>query len=1070
MKLLAPVAVTLAFTSLASVAQAVTPVSLKCEQRQNPLGVDVMAPRLSWNLSPGSRRERGLRQSAYEVLVASSPSLLARNQGDLWSVGRVPASQSLALRYAGKPLRSAQQVFWKVRVWDQNGRRSAWSAPARWTMGLLRPSDWGASWIGATDTPVRSLRGYHGSVTTGEYDVKWVQVDLGRELPIESVRLHPMFHDNRAGFGFPVRFKVEASSTPGFENPIVIADRTSTDFPNPGTKPVSFDGKETRARFVRLTGTRLWKRDASIYSFALSQMQVLAGGRNAAKGARVTASDSHERDGWGAAALSDGALNPDDGVQLYETLMLRREFVVRPGLRRAVAFVSGLGHYEMTLNGQKAGDDLLAPGWTDYRKTCLYDTRDITSLLRAGPNAVGLMLGNGMYNVKGGRYSKFTGSLGPLKAIALIRLEYNDGSVQNVGTDGSWRLSAGPITFSEVYGGEDYDARLEQQNWDRPAFDDSRWKPVLALKGPGGALRGVSVSAPPIRTFEKLKPVATRRISPNVTVYDLGQNTALMPRLVVRGAAGSIVRIIPSELLAPDGHVDQAGSGGPSYWQYTLAGRGSGRASETYFPKFFYRGARYLQVETSAPTGSALPQVEIIDGYVIHADSPVAGSFACSNELFNRIYRLVLWAQRSNMVSVLTDCPHREKLGWLEQDYLNGPSLRYNFDMAPMFSKVMNDMADAQLENGLVPDIAPEYVIFGGGFRDSPEWGSAFLQVAWQQFLFSGDLEPLRLHYEQMERYVAYLGSTAKGHIVDHGLGDWCDIGPRGPGEAQLTPKALTATAIYFEDAQVPAQAARLLGKPQDVQKYEALARDIKHAFNAKFWNPDTRTYATGSQTANAMPVVAGLVEPQHQAAVVEAIVRDVRAHGNALTAGDVGYRYLLRALADKGRSDVVFAINNQTEKPGYGYQLKQGATSLIETWDANRGVSQNHFMMGQIIEWFYHDLAGIQPVPSSAGFAKFVIKPAVVGDLKWVSAHFDSAHGRIASTWKREGQRLTMEVTVPSNTAATVCVPAADAAQVSESGTSATRARGVKYLRMEDGRALYAVSSGVYTFTSSVR
>jgi hypothetical protein len=724
----------------------------------------------------------------------------------------------------------------------------------------------------------------------------------------------------------------------------------------------------------------------------------------------------------------------------------------------------GLGQYELFLNGQKAGHDLLSPGWTKYDKTCLYETRDVTRLLLAGTNAVGLILGNGMYNVQGGRYLKFKGSFGPPKAIAQLVLDYEDGTTEVLPTDERWHTAPGPITFSCVYGGEDYDARLEPRGWDLPGFAEAAWAPAQVVEGPGGQLKGLSCAAPPLRAFEVLKPVNYKPLGPGVAVYDLGQNAALMPRLSVAGPPGAVVKIIPAELLKPDGSVDRGSCGGGAcYWQYTLAGG----ATEQWFPKFFYHGCRYLQVECTAPAGGALPSLQSLEGVVVHSASPAVGEFNCSNGLFNRIRTLVRWAQRSNMMSVMTDCPHREKLGWLEEDHLNGPSLRYEFDLARLFTKAMNDMADSQRPNGLVPDTAPEYVVFGGGFTDSPEWGSAFILVPWQQYEFTGDLALLRTHYDAMKRYVAYLGSRATNHIVAHGLGDWYDLGPNPPGVAQLTPLPLTATAFYFYDTWVLSQAAGRLGKTDDARQFSTLAAGIRAAFNERFFNPATGQYATGSQCANALPLVMGLAEPAHRPSVLAGIVEDVRARGNALTAGDVGYRYLLRALAEGGRSDVIFDMNNQSEKPGYGYQLEQGATSLTEAWDAGRGSSQNHFMLGQIMEWFYHDLAGISCDPAGPGFKKIVINPAMVGDVSWAKAVFTSIRGDIVSSWTRNASSCTMLVLIPPNTTATVFVPAKSAGEVTENGVPARRSRGVKFLRQEAGRAVYEIGSGLYSFRS---
>ena len=873
---------------------------LRCEYVSNPLGVDVATPRLFWKLESTARNQR---QTAYRILAASTAETLANDRGDLWDTGKVASDETIQIPYRGKRPESSQQVFWKVRVWDQEGKGSAWSQPASWTMGLLNAADWHARWIAAS--------------------------------------------------------------------------------------------------------------------------------------------------------------------QPSETLLVRREFTVQPGLKRALAYVSGLGYYELSVNGRKAGDDLLAPGWTKYDKTCLYDTRDLTGLVKEGRNAIGLLLGNGMYNVEGKRYTKFKGSFGPLKAIMQLRLEYTDGRREIIGTDGEWRTSAGPITFSCVYGGEDYDARLVQSEWNQLGFDDSKWPPARIVEGPGGELKGLSAAAPPIRAFEVLKPVGVRRLGPSVAVYDLGQNAALIPKLTVRGPSGSAVRIVPAELLKEDGSVDRRSAEpnlAPAYWQYTLAGDWT----ETWFPKFYYHGARYLQVECSAPSGQRLPVIESLDGVVVHSASPPVGKFECSNKLFNRIDRLVRWAQISNMMSVLTDCPHRERLGWLEQYHLNGPSLRYDFDLARLFTKGMSDMADSQLPNGLVPDIAPEYTVFQDGFRDSPEWGSAFILVPWQQYEWTADLDLLRRHYDAMKHYVAYLGTRAADHILSYGLGDWYDLGPKPPGVAQLTPVALTATAFYYQDAIILAQVAAFLGKADDARQYQTLASQIRAMFNQKFFDKEKEQYSTGSQCADAIPLVMGLAERKDRAAVLANIVRDVRRHGNALTAGDVGYRYLLRALAEGGRSDVIFDINNQSDKPGYGYQLKMGATSLTEAWNADPRSSQDHFMLGQIIEWFYHDLAGISTDPTGPGFKRIVINPQPAGDLTWANASYDSIRGLIASHWTKQDGRFTLSVTLPPNTTATVSVPARSSEQVMLDGEVAARHAGVELLRQERDRAVFKVGSGQWDFESS--
>jgi hypothetical protein len=686
-----------------------------------------------------------------------------------------------------------------------------------------------------------------------------------------------------------------------------------------------------------------------------------------------------------------------------------------------------------------------------------------------------------MYQVLGGgRFTKFKGSFGPQKAIAQIRLEYANGSVEFIGTDGNWRTSPGPITFNSIYAGEDFDARLVQRGWNQPGFNASHWPPAVVVNGPGGELRGLSCAAPPIHAFEIHEAVAPRALTNGDLVFDLGQNASHVPRVSVTGPAGSKVALMPSESLGADGAVDQksmgAGRRGAYVSEFTKATDGE----ETWSPKFFYVGCRYVQVHLAPATsggagsplpadgahGVTLPTITSLAGIVVHSASEPVGEFSCSNDLFNRTRQLVRWAQRSNMVSLMTDCPHREKLGWLEEDHLNGPALRYEFNLAQLFTKMMNDIADSQLTNGLVPTTAPEYTIFRdktnttllrNNFGDSPEWSASFILVPWQQFEFDGDLELFRRHFAAMTNYVAYLGSRATNNIVNYGLGDWYDLGPKPPGVSQLTPVALTATAFYFENVKILAQAAALLGKIEDAKYFSGLADNIRLAFNEKFYNATNHSYATGSQCANAIPLVMGLCEPTNRAAVLDLLVRDIRDHNTANTAGDVGYRYVLRALADGGRSDVIFDINNQTNKPGYGMQLAKGKTSLTEAWDG--GSSQNHFMLGQIEEWFYHDLAGIQS--GGNGFKQILIAPQPVGDVTWVKATYRSIRGNITSNWQRDGGKFTLNVLIPPNTTATVCVPAKTAAAVQAPADA-------QFVRLENDRAVFTTASGSHTFTAN--
>lgn len=704
----------LIFSSSPVHADGLAPTRLRCEYRVNPLGVDSLQPRLSWILQ-AAPQARGVRQTAYHLLVASSPARLAEGHGDVWDSGAVASRETSQITCAGKPLHSGQQLWWKVQIRDQAGKTSAWSTPGSWTMGILQEGDWhGAKWIGAAQVP-------------------------------EQV--------------------------------------------------------------------------------------------------------------------------PDPARHETDSLLLRREFSVKPRLTRALAFVCGLGQYEMTVNGSKVSGQVLTPGWTLYTKTCLYDTYDLTPLLHPGANTAGLFLGNGMYNIHPGRYTKITGSFGPQRAICLLQLTYSDGTTEYVATDKEWRVSPGPITFSSIYGGEDYDARLLPAGWGQAGFDGSRWNTPIITSGPGGVLKGITSAGPPIRSFATLTPTGHRQLSPASTVYDLGQNASLLLRLQVEGPAGSSVKITPSELVHASGDINDTMCGGNSYWRYTLSGQGL----ETYHSKFYYRGGRYLRVEAiPAPDSAILPVVKFLGGDFIHADAPEVGHFSCSSHLYNKVYTLIRWAQLNNMVSILTDCPTREKLGWLEECHLNGPALRYNFDLAALMTKAAGDMADSQRDTGLVPSTCPDYPQWGNDdrFVTPPEWGSACIAVPWQQYQFEGDKELLRRHYPMMERYVHYLSAKAEDHIVSLGLGDWYDN--QQDGSSTLTPIGLTATAFYYYDTRTLAEVATLLGKTEDASRYTRQADAIWNAYNRTFFHRPTSSYATGSQASDAFSLAMGLVAPADRPAVLK--------------------------------------------------------------------------------------------------------------------------------------------------------------------------------------------------------
>jgi len=726
------------------------------------------------------------------------------------------------------------------------------------------------------------------------------------------------------------------------------------------------------------------------------------------------------------AALKAGWIShPDHSLRSGPLPIFRKEVVISRPLRRALAVICGVGFHELRVNGVKAGDHVLAPAWTNYRATVLYETLDVTALMRTGANAIGVLLGNGFYNVAGGRYAKYTGSFGHPRLFLQLHLEFQDGTVADVGTDGSWRVHDGPLTFSCIYGGEDFDARLEPAGWDRPGFDDSSWPRATGVEAPGGVLR--AQSSPPVRVQQTFRPVRVTEPKLGTYVYDLGQNFAGWPKIVVSGPAGAQVRLTPGELLDSAGLVTQRSSGGPTYFTYTLNGSGE----ETWSPRFSYTGFRYVQVEGAAPASDARPggaTLRRLEGQFVHLDAVRTGQFSCSNELLNRIHSLIDAAVESNLQHVLTDCPHREKLGWLEQSYLMGPSILYNWDLRTFLPKIVRDMREAQTVEGLIPDIAPEYVVFGRGFRDSPEWGSAGILVPWLAWQWYGDRQPLADSWGMMQAYAEYLGSRAKDGILSYGLGDWYDIGPRPPGASQLTPQGLTATATFWQDLNVMRAAAQLLGRSAEERAYAAKAAETGEAFQRAFDRPAD---AAASQTSLAMPLALGMAPESARAALVERLVADIRQRGNHTSAGDIGYRYVIRALLDAGHGDPLFDMATRTDAPSYGAQLAAGATALTEAWDGNPQSSQNHLMLGHMEEWFYAGLAGIRVDPEAPGLSRILIQPDPVGDIQWVNASWETVRGPVAVAWRIEGGSFLLSVDIPPGMTAEVRLPGAAASTI---------------------------------------
>ena len=682
-----------------------------------------------------------------------------------------------------------------------------------------------------------------------------------------------------------------------------------------------------------------------------------------------------------------------------KSIYLKKEWKLKGRVKQAMINIVGLGFYELSINGAKVGDSEMTPAWSDYDKTVFYNTYDVTSHLTPHTSCLSLnvLLGNGFYNEQGKRYAKMKIAFGPPTLLFRLHIEYQNGKSEDVVSDASWQWSFSPIIFNSIYGGEDYDARLERRN---------QWKPVVVQEAPKGVLRKQIAEAVKImERFPVKDTVLTSHPSSltSILVLDMGQNLAGFPEITVKGKSGQRLKITPGETLTKEGLVNQKQTGRPHYYTYILRGK----KQEVWHPRFSYYGYRYLQIEGD------IEVLKKVESCFVYNSARKTGSFECSNQLFNDAYRLIDRAIRSNWQAVWTDCPHREKLGWLEQDWLNGEGLVSNYDCKTMIEQTMQNIADAQFPNGALPEIAPNLCVFEGSwappFLESPEWGGAFIALPFLYKDYYGD-DGIVAHYRpQMKRYVDYLATQDSCYILRQGLGDWYDYGPGRAGFAQNTPMPLVSTAHYY-------WWNKLMGDPR--------ADSIKAAFIKEFYHPDTHQFGTGSQCANAIALEMGLVPENDRNAVLQNLINDIHQHGNRLTTGDVGNRYLFNALIHNGQQELLYKMLNHYDVPGYGYQIKLGHTTLTEQWNPEHGASMNHFMMGHLNNLLVPYFLGIQRRGE-----QITIAPHPVGDLTWCCGASESAYGQVQVKWhvdevKGGRDSFTLDVDIPKGGSAEVILP----------------------------------------------
>ena len=780
---------------------------------------------------------------------------------------------------------------------------------------------------------------------------------------------------------------------------------------------------------------------------------------------------------WKAKWIGYDKASPWDSITQWSRLSaryLRKEFQNSAVVKRATVYISGLGMYELYINGNKIGDQVMAPNPTDYRKSFFYNTHDVTAQLKNGSNVIATVLGNGRFftmrqNYKPQKHNTF----GYPKLLLQLEIEYADGAKKMIVSDETWKLNVdGPIRTNNEYDGEEYDATKEFPGWNTIGFNDSRWiKPDL-VAAPLGKIS--AQMSEPMKVMQVIKPVSVKKLENGKYILDMGQNFAGWLQVKVQGKQGQKVRLRFAESLKTDGEIFTANLRDAKVTDvYTLKGAGI----ETWEPSFVYHGFRFVEV-TGWP---GTPTINDFEGKLIYDAFETAGSFVTSNSVINSIYKNAWWGIASNYKGMPVDCPQRnERQPWLGDRVIGAMGESYLFDNARLYAKWMDDIQQSQTEEGSIPDVAPA---FWNYYSDDVTWPAAFITISNHLYNQFGDVKPIQKNYLSMRKWMKYMqGKYMQDYIVTRDkYGDWC-VPPENlklihaKDPSRLTDGKLIATAYYFKLLSYMQRFAKLTGNDTDIKEYELLAENMKKAFHDKFYNAQQNGYSNNTITANLLPLYFGICPDSLKEKVFANIYHKIRVESkDHISTGLIGTQYLMRGLTEYDNTNLAFTLASNTTYPSYGYMVANGATTIWELWNGNTADpgmnSQNHVMMlGDLLIWYYENLAGIRTDKTNVGFKKIIMKPSLPDNLDFVSASYKSMHGLIRSDWKKKNKTFEWTVSIPANTSATVYIPATSANEVMESGKELSKAEGVQSVKFENGTAIVLVGSGEYKFVSKIK
>ncbi|MCX4680816.1 glycoside hydrolase family 78 protein [Streptomyces sp. NBC_01433] len=1019
------------------------------EYVHHPLGLDTPRPRLSWPLTSD---RPGHRQSAYRLRVATDPGRLA--EPDVWDSGKVASGQSVLVPYARPPLVSRTRYFWSVRVWDADGTASGWSAPSWWETGLLEATDWSARWIGA---PV-ALTG-----APALDDASWIWFPEGD--PATSAPAATRWFRGRADVPPGVtRARLVLTADDGFTAHVNGAEVAHTEADGPArnwSRPVLVDVTSRLrpgANVIAVSATNAVAGPAGL--LGVLELTTADGVRTLPTGADWRTVDrepegdrrsaGYDDTAWSAAAvLAPWGSGPWGKVPVAHSPAgrLRQEFRLgRRNVARARLYSTALGLYEAYLNGERVGEDRLAPGWTDYRKRVQYQTYDVTALLRPGGKALAVTLAAGWYAGSIGWFGPHQYGEQPA-VLAQLEITYTDGTSERVVSDTGWRAAAGPVTEADLMAGETYDGRLETDGWTRTGFDDSAWTGADAVDGVTAVV--VAGVDGPSRVAQELTARAVTEPEPGVFVFDLGQNMVGTARLTVSGPAGTTVRMRHAEVLNPDGTIYTANlRTARATDTYILKGRGT----ETYEPRFTFHGFRYVEV-TGYP---GRPSRDAVVGRVIHTAAPFTMDFSTNVPQLDQLHSNITWGQRGNFVSIPTDTPARdERLGWTGDINVFAPTAAYTMESARFLTKWLQDLRDDQATDGAFPDVAPLVGPVGKGVAG---WGDAGVTVPWALYRAYGDVRVLEQSWASMVKWLDYLTTHSTGLLrPDEGYGDWLNI-------QDETPKDVIGTAYFAHSADLVARTAGVLGK--DPEPYRALFGRVREAFRAAYVSAGGRVKGD-TQTAYVLALSMDPLTATDRGPAADRLVALIEAKDWHLSTGFLGTPRLLPVLTATGHTDVAYRLLTQRTFPSWGYQIDRGATTMWERWDSIRpdgsfldaGMNSfNHYAYGSVGEWMYANIAGI--APGAPGFRKIVVRPRPGGGVTKAQGRFDSLYGPVTTRWSTGRKGFSPRVSFPANTTAEVWVPGGSSA--SAEGGSA------RFLRLDEGCAVFAAGSGTHRFTAA--